>query len=105
MLSIGAFGLASLLSVKALRTYLALPQPMQSPFRDATFRAYWAEDRDIGDERELRTLIEGAMVAGSRVDAGDILARCATPEIKQSLFDATQRAIDAGVWKKSPGAC
>ena len=89
-------------TVKALRTYLALPEVMRAPFREATFRAYWAEDRDIGDDGELRALIEGASrsavgsVIGSVIDS--VVARRANAEIKQALFDETKRAIDAGVF-------
>jgi 2-hydroxychromene-2-carboxylate isomerase len=77
-------------TVKALRAYLSLPSERRDAFRDATFRAYWAEDRDIGDDRVLAELI------GKGAD--EVLARCGTPEIKQELFAATQRAVDAGVF-------
>jgi 2-hydroxychromene-2-carboxylate isomerase len=77
-------------SVKALRVYLALAPERRDAFREATFRAYWAEDRDISDEAVLSELI-GA-------DAPAVHARTATPELKQELFTATQRAVDAGVF-------
>jgi 2-hydroxychromene-2-carboxylate isomerase len=77
-------------SVKALRAWLALPDDRRDGFRERTFRAYWAEDRDIGDEAVLRELI------GDGADG--VLARCATPEIKQALFAATDRAVQAGVF-------
>jgi 2-hydroxychromene-2-carboxylate isomerase len=77
-------------TVKALRAYLSLPAERRDPFREGVFRAYWAEDRDISDDRVLAGLI------GKGAD--EVLARCATPEIKQELFAATQRAIDAGVF-------
>jgi 2-hydroxychromene-2-carboxylate isomerase len=73
-----------------LRAYLSLPATRRDAFREATFRAYWAEDRDISDDRVLVDLI------GS--DADEVLARCVSPEIKQDLFAATQRAVDAGVF-------
>lgn len=77
-------------SVKALRVYLALPDERKADFRARTFHAYWAEDRDISDDATLRSLI------GEGADA--ILARTTTPEIKQALFDATDRAVRAGVF-------
>jgi 2-hydroxychromene-2-carboxylate isomerase len=77
-------------TVKALRAYLALPEERRGAFREATFRAYWAEDQDINDEGVLRSLL------GAEADA--VLARTQTPEIKQALIDATQRAVDAGVF-------
>ncbi len=77
-------------TVKALRAYLALPEDRRDAFRAATFRAYWADDRDINDEAVLKELI------GSGAD--EVIAKCATQEIKDTLFAATKRAIDAGVF-------
>jgi 2-hydroxychromene-2-carboxylate isomerase len=77
-------------SVKALRAYLALPEPRRHAFARATFSAYWAEDRDIGDDAVLKGLI------GS--DGEEILARTQAPEIKKALIDSTARAVAAGVF-------
>jgi 2-hydroxychromene-2-carboxylate isomerase len=77
-------------TVKALRSYLSLPADRCDAFREATYRAYWAEDRDISDDKVLAQLI------GKGAD--EVLARCSQPEIKQELFSATQRAVDAGVF-------
>lgn len=77
-------------SVKALRCYLALPEERRLAFRDAVYRAYWAEDRDIANEDVLRGLIG--------VDAEAILARTQDKDIKEALFAATQHAVDAGVF-------
>lgn len=77
-------------SIKALRVYLALPPERQAAFRDATFRAAWGENRDIGDEAVIRSLIGD--------DADAILARTNDPEVKQALFAATDRAVAAGVF-------
>jgi 2-hydroxychromene-2-carboxylate isomerase len=77
-------------SIKALRAYLALPEARRDAFARATFRAYWADDRDIGDDGVLAELIgEGA---------GDVLARTQSPDVKQALADATTRAVSAGVF-------
>jgi 2-hydroxychromene-2-carboxylate isomerase len=77
-------------SIKALRCYLALPEARRPAFREATFRAYWAEDRDISDEAVLRELIgEGA---------DEVIARTGSPEIKAALKDATDGAVAAGVF-------
>jgi 2-hydroxychromene-2-carboxylate isomerase len=77
-------------SLKALRTYLALPEERRRDFREQTFRAAWAEDRDIADDAVLRDLV------GSGVS--EVLARTQDPAIKKELIDATQRAADAGVF-------
>jgi len=79
-----------MMTVKALRVWFALPEDRRRAFLDATFRAYWAEDRDINDEATLRALVGDG--------ADDVMARCATKEVKDALFVSTQRAIDAGVF-------
>jgi 2-hydroxychromene-2-carboxylate isomerase len=79
-----------MLTIKPLRAYLALPEERRAGFRERTYRAYWSEDRNIADEAVLRELIgEGA---------DEVIAKCMTSEIKEALFAATQRAIDAGVF-------
>ncbi len=82
-----------MLSLKALRTYFALPEERRSAFRERTFRAYWAEDRDIADDAVLAEL---AGLAGD--DAERVRLRVQSPEVKKELADATQRAIAAGVF-------
>ena len=77
-------------TIKAMRAWLALPEERRDAFRERTFRACWAEDRDIGDDAVLRELLgEGA---------DEVLARTQDPAIKKALIDATQRAVDAGVF-------
>ena len=77
-------------SIKALRAYLALPKPRRDAFARATFRAYWAEDRDIACDAVLGELI------GS--DAAEVLARTQSAEVKQALLDGTTDAAAAGVF-------
>jgi 2-hydroxychromene-2-carboxylate isomerase len=77
-------------SVRPLRAYLALDEAKRSAFRQRAFHALWAEDRDITDDAVLRALLEA--------EADAILPRLSAPEVKQSLFDATQAAVDAGVF-------
>jgi 2-hydroxychromene-2-carboxylate isomerase len=80
-------------SVKALRATLAAPAPLHRALRDAIFRAYWAEDRDISDDAVLREL-----VAGVGADADRVLAATQAPEVKAELIAATQRAVERGVF-------
>ncbi len=77
-------------TVKALRTYLALPEARRRAFRDATYRAFWVDDRDISNDDVLRTLVGP--------DADEVLARTQTKEVKDALFAATRHAVDAGVF-------
>jgi 2-hydroxychromene-2-carboxylate isomerase len=77
-------------SLKAMRAYLALPEDRQGAFRERTFRAYWAEDRNIGDDAVLGELIGDG--------AADVLARTQDPAVKKLLVDATEHAVKAGVF-------
>jgi 2-hydroxychromene-2-carboxylate isomerase len=77
-------------SIKALRAWLALPEERRDAFRDAVFRAYWAEGRDIGDEAVLSEYLGH--------DAAQVLARTNDPEVKKALVDATKHAESIGVF-------
>jgi 2-hydroxychromene-2-carboxylate isomerase len=79
-----------MVTLKALRAYLALPDAQHTAFRERAFRAYWAEDRDIADDSVLRDLI------GPSGD--EALARAQTADIKKALIDATEGAVQAGVF-------
>jgi 2-hydroxychromene-2-carboxylate isomerase len=77
-------------TLKSMRAYIAMPEDRKKSFREKTYRAYWAEDRDIADDATLRELIgEGA---------DEILAKTQQPEVKQALIDATNEAVKRGVF-------
>jgi len=80
-------------SLKAMRCYIALDDAHRGAYREATFKAYWAEDQDITDDAVLRRAIRAA-----GADADAVLARSSSPEVKASLVDATERAAAAGVF-------
>ena len=77
-------------SIKALRAYLALPEERRDALRDAVFRSYSAEGRDIGDEAVLSEYLGH--------DAAQVLARTNDPEVKKALVDATKHAESVGVF-------
>ncbi len=77
-------------SLKAMRAYLALPEDRRDDFRERTFRAAWAEERNITDESVVRELL-GA-------DADAVMARTQDPAVKKALIDATDAAVKAGVF-------
>jgi 2-hydroxychromene-2-carboxylate isomerase len=79
-----------MMTVKAMRAYLALPEGRRDAYREKTFRAYWAEDRDINDDGVLKELL------GEGADA--VLAKTQDAAVKKELVDATQKAVDAGVF-------
>ena len=77
-------------TVKALRITLQLNNP--APFIHRVYRAYWAEDRDISDPTVLAELLDDVGQPRS------LLARTAEPDIKKLLIDATQEALERGVF-------
>jgi 2-hydroxychromene-2-carboxylate isomerase len=77
-------------SLKAMRVYLALADDRRDAYREKTYRACWAEDRDIADDATLRELI------GEGADA--VLARTQEGTVKQALIDATNEAAKRGVF-------
>jgi len=80
-------------SLKAMRCYMALADQHRAAFRASTFRAFWAEDRNIADDGVLRDLLRGA-----GADADHVFERTSSPEVKNALVEATQRAAAAGVF-------
>ena len=77
-------------TVKALRITLQLDNP--APFIHRVYRAYWAEDRDISDPTVLAELLDDVGQPHS------LIARTAEPDIKKQLIDATQEALERGVF-------
>jgi 2-hydroxychromene-2-carboxylate isomerase len=75
--------------VKALRATMRVPEERRRAFREAVFRAYWADDRDISDDAVL-----GELLGPDR----DVLAQVSDPEVKAALVAATQEAVDRGVF-------
>ncbi|WP_119421356.1 DsbA family protein [Desertibaculum subflavum] len=59
----------------------------------AVFRAIWAEGRNMGDAAVVR-----AAVAGAGLDAEAILARAATPLVKEQLKANTAEAVSRGAF-------
>ncbi|MEZ4297497.1 MAG: 2-hydroxychromene-2-carboxylate isomerase [Polyangiaceae bacterium] len=80
-------------TVKPLRMVLALPDEQRPPFIDAVFRAYWGDDRDIGDPA---TLAEIATSLG--LDGTALVARTGDDDLKRALRDATEEAARRGAF-------
>lgn len=60
---------------------------------DAMFRAMWAEERAMADPA---VFAEAMKAAG--LPADDIIARSASPEVKQALVDSTARSVERGTF-------
>ena len=79
-------------SVKVMRGALAAQeQGLLVPFSRAAFEAYWGEDRDLSQDAEIA---EVARRVG--LDPAVLLARIATPEIKERLRANTDELIARG---------
>ena len=79
-------------SLRAMRVYVALPEPFRDAYRDAVFRAYWADDRDITDDAVLASCI------GDESVARDALARATSDEVKAELRRETEQAAARAVF-------
>jgi len=81
-----------ILSLKPLRTWLALPEDRRESFALAVFRAAWAEDRDVTDDAVLAACI------GDESVARDAFARAASDPVKAELRARTEEAAGRGVF-------
>jgi len=79
-------------SLRAMRVYVALPEALRDRYRDAVFRAYWADDRDITDDAVLAACI------GDEGAAREALTRATTDEVKAELRRETEDAAARGVF-------
>lgn len=79
-------------SLKALRVYLALPEEQRARYRDAIFRACWAEDRDISEEGVI------AESVGDEALARDAFVRANGDDVKAALRTSTEQAAARGVF-------
>lgn len=77
-------------TVTPLRMALAAGDKLV-PFTHAVFRAYWGEDRDIGDLGELGRLAESVGLPASLAERGKN-----DPELKDALRKATEEAKNLG---------
>ncbi len=68
-------------------------EPWLSDFVRAVFRANFAEDREIGDAAEIRSILDELGRPGA-----EIVERARIPENKQRLRDHTQRAMELGIF-------
>lgn len=62
-------------------------------YHHPTYRARWAERRDVSEREVVRSLL-----AGAGLDADQALARAESPELEARLERDTQAAIDRGVF-------
>lgn len=79
-------------SLDALRVYFALPEDRRDAYRDAVFRAYWADDRDIADPAVLADCV------GDPALASAALERTKSDDVKRALRESTEAAVARGVF-------
>lgn len=80
------------MSLRAMRVYLALPETRRDAYRAAVFRACWAEDRDITDDEVLASCIDDETVARAA------FAKASSDEVKAELRRSTEQAAGRGVF-------
>ena len=68
-------------------------EPWLPDFVRAVFRANFAEDREIGDAVEIRSILDELGQPGAK-----LVEQAQTPENKQRLRKHTQRAIELGIF-------
>jgi 2-hydroxychromene-2-carboxylate isomerase len=71
----------------------ALGEPRFGAFHRAMFRAVWVEGKNLGDEAVLRAEIDRA-----GLDGAAILARSATPEVKDVLRRNSEESVARGAF-------
>ena len=79
-------------TVLAMRAILAAGGKLVGA-TEALFRAYWVEGADLASPQAVAAALDGA-----GLDGAAILARAATPEIKDALRHNTDAAVAAGVF-------
>jgi len=79
-------------SLRALRVYLALPEANRDAYREAVFRAFWVDDRDITDDEVLGSCI------GDREVAYATFAKANREDIKALVRSETAAAVARGVF-------
>lgn len=80
---------------RALRGAIAMRRwDQEMPYIEAIFRRYW--EQNDATVAELGGLREVAAELG--VDAADFEAECESPPVRQSLIEATNSALDKGVF-------
>jgi 2-hydroxychromene-2-carboxylate isomerase len=68
-------------------------EPWLPEFVRAVFRANFAEDREIPDAAEIRSILDALGQPGA-----ELVEEAQTPENKQRLRDQTQRAVEFGIF-------
>ena len=63
------------------------------PYSDAIYRAVWADGENMADPE-----VVGKVLQGAGIDAQKLMAGIQEPAIKEALKDATQRAVQRGLF-------
>ncbi len=71
----------------------AMSEPWLPGFVRAVFRANFAEDREIGDAAEVRSILDALGLPGARV-----VEKSEAPENRGRLREQTRRAVELGVF-------
>lgn len=79
-------------SVKAMRgTFVAQEHGLLSEYSRAVFEAYWGDDRDISQDKEIAAIAERI-----GLDAAELLDKIARPDYKARLRENTEELVARG---------
>lgn len=87
------FPRSGLLAARVACLARATSEPWLPEFVRAVYRANFAEDREIGDEAEIRTILDSLGEPGEW-----LIERAQEPEIKASLHEQSRRAAEIGIF-------
>lgn len=81
-------------SLQAMRGAVVMEgDPNEETYREALFKAAWVNQKNLGDEAELREVLTEA-----GIDADKVVAGAADPEVKEKLKANTEEAYQRGAF-------
>lgn len=83
----------SLLAARVACLARTTSEPWLPEFARAVYRANFAEDREIGDEEEIRAILDSLGESGE-----SLIEQARAPESKPSLREQTRRARELGIF-------
>tara|TARA_B100001057_G_scaffold32904_1_gene29829 strand:- start:5768 stop:6346 length:579 start_codon:yes stop_codon:yes gene_type:complete len=80
-------------SLYLMRGYIAVKDEMKKVFLDSCFDAYWRENLDIADEKNINKILQKV-----GLKRNEFLENIQNPKIKDELKELTQKAFDKDIF-------